>query len=120
MNPDSSQLAAHSELREPKLLFHPDRREEVDEHPLRGLLTYGPFSRSLLQSVIDPNRVAIVAPAGGAAVVQRLLGEFNGRHQPKERRAYLQEFPGFTRVFRVNIVSAAPSAIFEFPADFDQ
>lgn len=120
MSAESSELAAHSELQEPELLFHPDRREEVDVHPLRGLLQYGPYSRALLQSVIDPIRVAIVAPAGGAAAVQRLLAEFGGRHHPKERRAYLQEFPGFTRVFRVNVVSAAPTSIFEFPAAFDE
>ena len=64
--------------------------------------------------------MAIVAPAGGAAVVQRLIGELSGRHQPKERRAYLQEFPGFTRVFRVDVVAADRSAVYEFPASFDQ
>jgi len=120
MSSDTSELAAHSELREPELLFHAERRDEVDVHPLRGLLQFGPYSRSLLQSVIDPIRVAIVAPAGGAAVVRHLLEEFGSSHYPKERRAYLQEFPGFTRVFRVNVVPAAESSTFEFPASFDE
>lgn len=107
------------ELPEPELLFHPDRPQEIEVHPLRGLLRFGPYSRSLIQSVVDPIRVGIVAPSGGAIIIQRLLEELGRHHFPKERKAYLQEFPGFTRVFRVNVVPAASCAVFEFPEAFD-
>lgn len=119
MTIDTSQLASFSQLSEIKLLFHPDRPQETEVHPLRGLLQFGPYSRSLLQSVIDPIRVAIVAPQGGVKAVQRLLTELSGRHLPKERKAYLAEFPGFTRIFRVNVVPATAASLFEFPASFD-
>ena len=115
MSADNSQIADHVELDEPELLFHPDRAQETEVHPLRGLLRFGPYSRSLLQSVVDPIRIGIIAPFGGAAVVQRLLEELGRQQFPKERKAYLQEFPGFTRLFRVNVVPAASSAVFEFP-----
>ena len=120
MSADNSQIADHVELDEPELLFHPDRAQETEVHPLRGLLRFGPYSRSLLQSVVDPIRIGIIAPFGGAAVVQRLLEELGRQQFPKERKAYLQEFPGFTRVFRVNVVPAASSAVFEFPKVFDE
>jgi hypothetical protein len=119
MSAVQSQIADHVELPEPELLFHPDRAQETEVHPLRGLLRFGPYSRSLLQSVVDPIRVAIIAPFGGAAVVQRLLEELGRRQFPKERKTYLQEFPGFTRVFRVSVVPAVDCAVFEFPKDFD-
>ena len=119
MSKETSQLAAHTQIGEVELLFHPDQLEETEVHPLRGLFRFGPYSRSLLQAVIDPIRVAIVAPHGGVKAVQRLLGELNGRHFPKERKAYLVEYPGFTRIFRVNLVSAAEPALYEFPLAFD-
>jgi hypothetical protein len=51
MSAEISQLAAHLELPEPELLFHPDLAQETEVHPLRGLLRFGPYSRSLLQSL---------------------------------------------------------------------
>src|ERR1035438_6949460 len=89
MSKETSQSAAHTQIGEVELLFHPDQLEETEVHPLRGLFRFGPYSRSLLQAVIDPIRVAIVAPHGGVKAVQRLLGELNGGHFPKERKAYL-------------------------------
>jgi len=120
MSKGTPQLAAHIQLPEVDLLFHPERTQEVEMHPLRGLLKFGPYSRSLLHSVIDPIRVAIVAPQGCVKPIQLLLNELNGQHLPQERRAYLVEFPGFTRIFRVNLVCATESAIYEFPASFDE
>jgi hypothetical protein len=120
MSVDISQLADHSQLTEPELLFHPERSQETEVHPLRGLLRFGPYSRALLQAVIDPIRVAIVAPFGGSDAVRQVLGELSRRHFPKERKAYLQEFPGFTRIFRVNVVAAPDQAVYEFPQAFDE
>lgn len=111
------QFPAHALLQEPALLFHPER-EELDLHPLQGLIRFGPYSRSLLHGVIDPIRVAIVAPHGETGTVQGLLQELENSHQPKERRNYLVDFPGFTQVFRVKV--AAASAVVELPASFDE
>lgn len=119
MSTSNSQLSAHSLLSEARLLFHPLRIEEVDEHPLKGLVRFGPYSRSLLHSVIDPIRIAIVAPLGGVKAVQRLLNELCQQQAPNERRAYLVQYPGFTRVFRVGLAAASNNAMFEFPMEFE-
>lgn len=120
MSQPISQLPDHALLPEAKLLFHSERHQEVDEHPLRGLVRYGPYSRNLLQAVLDPIRVAIIAPFGGLRSVQNLLIQLNQRHTPVERRAYLIEYPGFTRIFRTGLESATGSAVFEFPQAFDE
>jgi len=73
--PKVTPLASFSVLAEPTLAFHPDRPEDRDVHPLRGLLNYGPFSRSLIAGVLDPIRVAAVGPRGVMAQLKVLLGE---------------------------------------------
>ncbi len=116
--PDISEVAPHFRLSESNLLFHPENANETSPHPLQGLMEHGPYSRALLQSVLDPIRVAIISPHGGVAIVKRLLGELNAHHSPKERPAYLTEYPGFTRIFRVNLVCAPMTATIEFPSAF--
>ena len=113
------QLPAHSWVDEPNLLFHPDRRSDRSPHPLRGLLEYGPFGRSLLNAVLDPIRVAIVAPAGELTLVDRLLRELDQTHQPRERKQYLPPYPGFQRVFGLRVVPAASVARIELPRTLD-
>jgi hypothetical protein len=115
----SVEFPAHALLNEPRLLFHPVR-DETHLHPLQGLIEFGPYSRSLLKSVIDPIRVAVVAPHGEIAAVRRLVAELEQVHQPKERRAYLVPFPGFTRVFRVKVALATEAALVELPPKFDE
>lgn len=108
---------AHSRIVEPDLLFHPDRSEDRSPHPLLGLTQFGPYSRSTVNNVLDPIRVAVVAPHEGLRAVDKLFLEFNRRHVPKERRNYLPEYLGFSRIFGVNIVRS--EAVFEFPSEFD-
>jgi len=110
---------AHTRLAEPKLLFHPTREEDSHEHPLVGLVQYGPFSRSLVGHVMEPIRLGTVVPAGESGVVDQILRELEGRHQPQERKQYLIDFPGFSRVFGVRLVRA-PQAHVELPAALDQ
>lgn len=111
---------AHDWVGEPDLAFHPTRLEERSPHPLRGLLDFGPFSRALIAQVFDPIRVATVAPAGRTIRLQQLLTAFEGQHQPRERAPYLPAFPGFRRVFNVNLVHAAPGVRIELPATVNQ
>jgi hypothetical protein len=113
-----SKLPAHQFLPEPELAFHPERREDRDIHPLRGLVRYGPFSRALVNSVIDPIRVATVGPYGKLLDVKRLLDELERQHHPKERVNYLPEFLGFSRVFGLRVVQSACTV--ELPKGLDE
>ncbi|MFZ2493209.1 MAG: hypothetical protein WA208_17150 [Thermoanaerobaculia bacterium] len=113
-------LVPHLRLAEPILRFHPDRTEDRDVHPLKGLLAFGPYSRSALAGVIDPIRVATISPASLAAPVAQFLRDFQKAHQPRERFAYLPPFPGFSTVFGVRLVEAAASAHVRLSADVDQ
>lgn len=111
-------LPAHSKLGEPRLSFHPDLQSHRHVHPLRGLLEFGPYSKATIASVLDPIRVALVAPAGGVKELRGLLAELNGRIQPKERKTYLPDFPGVKRLLGVRVV-VSESAIVELPASVD-
>lgn len=113
-----SNLPAHGRLAEPELLFHPERVEDRSPHPLLGLQQYGPFSRSLVNPVIDPIRLAVIAPHGELVRVRDFVAELDAHHVPRERRQYLPAFPGFNRVFGLRVVSE-PSVEFELDAGLD-
>src|SRR3990172_4210382 len=114
-----SRLPAHAVLAEPQLAFHPDRADDRSAHPLKGLLSYGPFSRSTVNAVLDPIRAAAITPARGLRVIDGLLAELEGRHEPQERRNYLVEFPGFSPVFGLRVVAAANAARMELASSLD-
>jgi len=118
MSVELARLPVYAVLREPDLAFHPDRPEDRSPHPLAGLVNFGPFSRSTVNAVLDPIRVAAIAPAGGSRLIDGLLAELEGHHTPRERRVYLVDFPGFTRVFGLRVVSS-PERI-ELPASLDR
>ncbi len=112
-------LPGHYRIEEPHLLFHPDREQDRDPHPLMGLLRFGPFSRSLINPVLDPIRVATIFPMGFRGRVRALLREFEQRHFPRERRNYLIEFPGFTRVFGLRVIPACDDVHIELPGSVE-
>lgn len=111
-------LPVHGVIGEPDLLFHPDRMEDRSPHPLLGLLQYGPYSRSLVNPVLDPIRLGVICPAGEMARVRRFVAEFEIRHSPRERKQYLPTFEGFTRIFGLRLIQQ-PSAQFELSAELD-
>lgn len=115
MNQPLFVLPGYHKIQEPDLLFHPDRSQDRDPHPLLGLLRFGPFSRSLVNSVLDPIRVATIFPSGFRGRVKNLFREFEQRHIPRERKNYLIEFPGFTRVFGLRVTLALDDAHIELP-----
>ncbi len=82
----TSQIAPHLWFPEPKLAFHPERVDDVDVHPLRGILRFGPYSASL---VPDPIRVATIAPAGEGHRLYSFMKELNSEYDPTERKDYL-------------------------------
>jgi hypothetical protein len=118
--PVTSELALHAFLSEPLLAFHPQRIEDRDFHPLRGLVQFGPFSRALVARVPDPIRIATIAPRGERGPLDGLLAELEARAVPRERLDYLPEFPGFTRVFRTGVVLAGAGAHVELAPELDR
>jgi hypothetical protein len=109
-------LPGHVVIPEPKLRFGGVSKDAVDIHPLRGLLSYGPFSRDKLAAVSDPIRFAVIAPQGGLKRATNLLNELEGAHQPRERRAYLPEFPGFSKLFGVRLAFGNGATSIELPS----
>lgn len=109
---------SHSWVAEPDLLFHPERPNDKGPHPLKGLLNFGPYSRAIVNAVIDPIRVAIIAPAGEAGVADKLIAECMSSQTPRERKNYLPPFPGVERVFGVRLVAPAATRI-ELPRSVD-
>lgn len=97
------ELSHHVLLPEPLLSFHPDRASDVDVHPLRGLLRFGPYSKNF---VPDPIRIATIAPTGDEKKLYGFMRELGQRAQANERKDYLPEWPGFSSVFGLRISAA--------------
>ncbi|MBV8217442.1 MAG: hypothetical protein JO325_03185, partial [Solirubrobacterales bacterium] len=69
---------------------------------------------------MDPIRVATLAPHGQGRQLLRFLAELEASHRPHERKAYLPEWPGFSKVFGLRVVPAESAAAHvEMPADLD-
>ncbi|MFO0849957.1 MAG: hypothetical protein U0871_15585 [Gemmataceae bacterium] len=103
MNPPKYTLPSFELVPEPLLSFHPDRMKDVDVHPLRGLLSYGPYSRKMPLSAPDPVRIAVVCPERTLGNAQNLLYELQCRQPPRERKAYLVDYDGFSKVYGVGL-----------------
>ena len=109
---------AYRLVQEPKLSFHPERTDDEHVHPLKGLLEFGPYSRSILYQVFDPIRIATIYPYGMSPKLDILLREFESKHFPRERKQYLVEYIGFSRIFGLRVVRAAGSLVnVELPED---
>lgn len=110
-------LPGHGHLPEPLLSFHA-QHEAVHEHPLNGLLEFGPFSSSLyLAPLGQVIRVATICPRVLKSRVQVLIRELTARQVPRERRTYLPIFEGFERVFKLPLTLASDSYHIELPVD---
>jgi hypothetical protein len=112
-----SQLDPHIWLPEPLLAFHPDRTSDREVHPLRGLLRFGPYSKTL---VPDPIRVATIAPAGESERLYGFMRELSTRVKPRERKDYLPEWPGFRTVFNLDLRAAGKGCHIELDARLEQ
>jgi hypothetical protein len=115
----NSSLPIHKWLPEPELSFHPTRPEDRTAHPLLGLINFGPYSRSLINTVMDPIRLAVITPHDTLQTIDRLLRELEQEHSPKERQAYLPKFLGFSRIFGLRVVRASSNVCVELPQGFD-
>lgn len=106
----TSQISPHLWYPEPRLSFHPDHTGDVDIHPLRGLLRYGPYSAGL---VPDPIRVATISPFGESRQLFGFMKELNSEFKATERRDYLPTWPGFRSVFNLNMRAAGKNCHIE-------
>jgi hypothetical protein len=99
----TTKLPPYRVLAEPLLAFGDGKPEARHLHPLRGLLQFGPYSRSAFRSFRDQVRIATICPEDTQQQVFRFLGSLQQKHDPKERPDYLPPFPGFDVVFGVQI-----------------
>lgn len=111
-----SQITPHLWFPEAKLAFHPERVNDVDVHPLKGLLQYGPYSKGL---VPDPIRIATIAPAGESRRLFEFMKELKASHTPNERKDYLPAWPGFRQVFNLDMRSADQGYLTELDRQVD-
>ena len=115
--PRPYRLPGHVVLDEPGLRFGSRDGRDVDTHPIRGLLRFGPYSRDKISAVSNPIRIAMIVPAGDAGRVVTQVRELEQPHRPRERRAYLLDYPGFEKVFGVRLVRAGGGTTIELPSD---
>lgn len=94
-----SQLAAHSTIPEPLLLFKDNR---TDTHPLRGLSQYGPYSACF--NLPGQVRLAYLAPTEHMRKLDAIVRELQNPATPKEATNYYVEYGGFEKVFKVPLV----------------
>ena len=102
----TSEIAPHLWFPEPKLSFHPARKDDIDTHPLKGLLRFGPYSSgwSPIPSVSPRSR-----PSATGARLYNFMKELNSEYEPSERKDYLPKWPGFRRAFNLDMRGAAKS-----------
>lgn len=109
------------ELREPLLAFgQRTGTRGMEGHPLVGLVNHGPYTLSYLDGYLESVRVALVAPPDQLQVAKRLVTEMRDSHKPTERRDYLVDYPGFHRVFGLDISNAAGDCTIALPADLEE
>lgn len=106
------ELAAHSILPEPALLF---AKGQTDTHPLRGLIANGPYSLNLGLPV--QIRLAYLAPENRMRTVEAIAAELQGRAKVREAPNYYFEYPGFEQVFRIPVIRADDTLKFSPPDD---
>ena len=115
----SAILPPHQFIPEPKLSFHPDRAGDCHKHPLKGLIEFGPYSRSLINNVVDPIRIAFIVPNDTRGMISRLFRELETEYSPLERKDYLVKYPGFSKVFGLRIIVADKSTWITLPPNLD-
>jgi hypothetical protein len=81
-------------------------------------MEFGPYSKATIASVLNPIRVALIAPTGRLDQLRSLLAELKERHEPRERKTYLPVFPGVTKLLGVDVVVADVATV-ELPASLD-
>lgn len=96
-------IAPYRVIPEPRLRFGPGPDGPTHIHPLLGLLKFGPFGRPPTEG---PIRIATISVGEQRTALYRLLRELREEHSASDRPSYVPTFPGFERVFGVDVVPA--------------
>lgn len=112
--PIQGRLPPHRVLPEPLLKFG-SGADSVGPHPLRGLLTNGPYSRGAFGH--EPVRIAIVTTQALLPRLRSFLSSLRDEHQPSDRKKYVPTYPGFQQIFGVDLVPAGDGATALLNAD---
>lgn len=117
---DNIHFPGHIVLKEPRLSFNSSDPSAVSEHPLIGLSQFGPFSSNQLAAIPNPIKIALVAPFGRMNELKQFIAELNSTHTPKERKNYLINYPGFSKIYKTALTSAEEHACIELPKSLDK
>jgi hypothetical protein len=107
-------------MNEPRLRFGSPDGRDVDIHPMRGLIRFGPYSKDKLSAVSNPIRIGMIAPSGQVDLLVNQMRELEQAHQPRERKAYLPPFPGFEKIFGVRLTRGGAGTSLELPPDLTE
>lgn len=120
----ASRLPPFTLLDEPLLSFSPSDAGQVDVHPLRGLVNFGPYSKGSFGGYTSRVRIATVGPESAFKRRGELMASLRNSYQPSDRSEYVPCYPGFEALFRVKLESARggahikwPDAIAQLPGD---
>lgn len=113
--PAASKLPPFTLLEEPLLSFSPANSGDVDVHPLRGLVRYGPFSKGSFFHFTAKVRVATVGPESTFKRRGALMASLRDSYDPSDRSEYVPKYPGFEHLFKVALVSAQSTAHVRWP-----
>ena len=111
-------LAPYSLLDEPFLTF--GGSASLHQHPLRGLLEYGPYTQVAFPKYTQRIRVAIAGPPAAQQDRRDLLQSLRKRLRATDRTEYLPDYPGFETVFGVPLEPAASAAQLPLPASLNE
>lgn len=123
----SSLLPPFTLLDEPLLAFSPSDERQTSVHPLRGLLNYGPYSKGSFGGYTAQIRVATVGPAASFWQRGELMKSLLEEHRPTDRTEYVPTYPGFEKLFKVELKAAQvgaahvkwPNSLNDLPGDGD-
>jgi hypothetical protein len=111
----ASKLPPFTLLDEPLLSFSPSDSSQVDVHPLRGLINYGPYSKGSFGGYTAKVRIAIVGPESAFRRCGALMASLRDSYQPNDRTEYVPTYPGFEALFRVKLDAAPAAAHIKWP-----
>lgn len=115
MSAAEAKLPSFQLLEEPVLSFSPDDPRAIDIHPLRGLISHGPFSKRSFGTYTPTLRVAMVGPKSGRDSVVALMKLVQQSHRPSDRKEYVPEYPGFQKLFGISLHAASQVARVTWP-----
>ncbi|MCV2355412.1 nuclease PIN [Paucibacter sp. B2R-40] len=117
------QLPTFEILDEPSLSFSSIEGNATHRHPLSGLTRFGAFDQDSFQRFAQRIRVAYVGPKHGVARVRDMRESLLSAHQNTDRNPYARDYPGFERLFKVDVASAVSTSHVIWPekiADFGE